>query len=90
MEQIEGEYHFSLFGDLGPGLAKSSLGIIYPKSVANETEKALTEVSETFSQRLDPLAPAGPGGGVDRHCEQTERAAREQPREKGSARVAIF
>lgn len=49
------EYHFQLIGDLGPGLAASSLGIIYPDPSATETRKALSSVAQTFSRRLDPL-----------------------------------
>ncbi len=55
MEQASDEYHFQLVGDLGPGLAVSNLGIVYPDSTAAGTRKALVDVGQTFSQRLDLL-----------------------------------
>ena len=55
MEQAAGEYHFDLVGDLGPGLASSNLGLVYPSSQAKMAKKALSKLSWTFSQRLDPL-----------------------------------
>ena len=55
MEQATGEYHFDLIGDLGPGLATSSLGIVYSGSAASETRRALNEVNRMFSRRLDLL-----------------------------------
>ena len=55
MEQVAGEYHFRLIGNLGPGLATSNLGLVYPDSAATETTKALDEVKRMFSQQLDPL-----------------------------------
>ena len=55
MERVSGEYHFQLVGDLGPGLARSNLGIVYPDSNAAETRKTLADVGHVFSRRLDPL-----------------------------------
>lgn len=55
VERAPGEYHFQLIGDLGPGLATSNLGLAYPDSTATGTRKALADVGQTFSQRLDPL-----------------------------------
>ena len=55
IEQAEGEYNFQLVGDLGPGLARSNLGIVYPDSQAGTVRKTLADLSWTFSQRLDPL-----------------------------------
>lgn len=55
MDQAAGEHHFRLFGDLGPGLATSNLGIVYPDSVAAEVRSALDKVGGAFSRRLDPL-----------------------------------
>lgn len=55
VERTSGEYHFRLIGDLGPGLAVSNLGIIYPDSAATEIRKTLAGVAQTFSRRLDPL-----------------------------------
>jgi hypothetical protein len=55
MEATPREYHFLLFGDLGPSLATSNLGIVYPGENAPETERALAVFGEMFSQRLDPL-----------------------------------
>ncbi len=55
MERAEQKYHFRLFGDLGPGLATSRLGIVYPDTDADETGHSLAELSELFSERLDLL-----------------------------------
>lgn len=55
MEQAEDEYNFQLVGDLGPGLARSNLGIVYPDSQVGTVGKTLADLSWTFSQRLDPL-----------------------------------
>lgn len=53
--QAEGEYHFRLIADLGPGLAGSNLGIIYSEQSASRVEETLEEVRKSFSERLDPL-----------------------------------
>jgi len=55
MEETQGEYHFQLFGDLGPSIATSDLGIVYPDTDAAEAKQTLVEFSELFSERLDPL-----------------------------------
>jgi uncharacterized protein (DUF924 family) len=55
LEAAGRKYHFRLFGDLGPGLATSNLGIVYPDTDATETEQTLVELSELFTERLDPL-----------------------------------
>lgn len=55
VERTSGEYHFQLIGDLGPGLAASNLGIVYPNPTAAEMRKTLADVAQTFSRRLDPL-----------------------------------
>ncbi len=55
MEKVQEKYHFQLFGDLGPSIATSDLGIVYPDAGAAETKQTLAEFSELFSERLDPL-----------------------------------
>lgn len=55
MEQTDAQYHFGLIGDLGPGLARSNLGVLYPDAIADETKRVLAGVNGSFSQRLDPL-----------------------------------
>lgn len=55
MEKAREKYHFQLFGDLGPSIATSDLGIVYPDAGAAETKQTLAEFSELFSERLDPL-----------------------------------
>jgi hypothetical protein len=55
MQQASDKYRFNLIGDLGPGLATSNLGIVYPHSFAAEAGKILKEIKAMFSQRLDPL-----------------------------------
>ncbi len=55
MEGSGQKYHFRLFGDLGPGLATSKLGIVYPDTNANEIWHSLTDLSDLFSERLDLL-----------------------------------
>lgn len=55
MEEAQDGYHFQLIGDLGVGLASSSLGAVYPDQAAAETTEVLDEVSRRFSGRLDPL-----------------------------------
>lgn len=55
LEATEPKYHFRLFADLGPGLATSNLGIVYPDTDDTETERTLVELSELFTERLDPL-----------------------------------
>jgi hypothetical protein len=55
MERSEQKYHFRLFGDLGPGLATSKLGIVYPDTDADETRHSLADLSDLFSERLDLL-----------------------------------
>jgi len=55
MEKTQHKYHFQLFGDLGPGIATSTLGIVYPDVDAAEVQGALTEFRGFFSERLDLL-----------------------------------
>jgi hypothetical protein len=55
MEGTQEKYHFQLFGDLGPGIATSGLGIVYPDLDVAEVEQTLMEFTELFSERLDPL-----------------------------------
>lgn len=55
MEQAKDDYLLQLMGDLGSGLAGCSLGILYPGTVADETDKVLSAVERAFSERLDPL-----------------------------------
>jgi hypothetical protein len=54
-ESVQGKYHFQLFGDLGPSIATSDLGIVYPDIDAAEAKHTLVELSELFSKRLDLL-----------------------------------
>jgi methyl-accepting chemotaxis protein len=49
------EYTFRLFADLGPGVATSSLGLLYRRDRAREVNAALRGVASKFSQRLDPV-----------------------------------
>jgi uncharacterized phage infection (PIP) family protein YhgE len=55
MEGAQDEYGFRLLGDLSAGTATSNLGILYPKVNDAEMHRALTEFTELFSERLDPL-----------------------------------
>jgi hypothetical protein len=55
VEKAQEKYHFQLFGDLGPSVATSNLGIVYPDVNAAEVKQTLLEFSELFSERLDPL-----------------------------------
>jgi hypothetical protein len=55
MEEAEEEYDLQLVGDLGPGLATSNLGIVYPRADGAEVQQILTDFAELFTERLDPL-----------------------------------
>ena len=55
MEETQRKYHFQLFGDLGPSVATSGLGIVYSDPDAAEAKQTLVKFSELFSERLDPL-----------------------------------
>lgn len=55
MEGSQQEYGFRLLGDLGPGVATSKLGIVYPKVDGAEVQRALAEFAELFTERLDLL-----------------------------------
>lgn len=55
MEQAETEYKFRMLGDISTGLASSNFGILYPVSAEREISGTLSEVSDVFSERLDPL-----------------------------------
>ncbi len=54
-ERTQEKYHFQLFGDLGPSLATSGLGIVYPAVDDAEAKQTLVEFSELFGVRLDLL-----------------------------------
>jgi hypothetical protein len=49
------EFTFRLFADLGPGVATSSLGLLYRSDRAREVNAALRGVASKFVQRLDPV-----------------------------------
>jgi hypothetical protein len=55
MEEAEEEYDLQLVGDLGPGVATSNLGIVYPRADGAEVQQILTDFAELFTERLDPL-----------------------------------
>jgi hypothetical protein len=55
MEEAEEEYDLQLVGDLGPGVATSNLGIVYPRADGAEVQQILTDFAELFAERLDPL-----------------------------------
>jgi hypothetical protein len=55
MEKAQEKYRFQLFGDLGPSIATSGLGIVYSDIDAAEAKQTLVEFSELFSERLDLL-----------------------------------
>lgn len=57
LEQHESgdDYTFWLFADLGPGVATSNLGLLYPSDRAGEVNAAMRGVASRFSHRLDPL-----------------------------------
>lgn len=55
MEEEQNDYYFRLAGDLGLGLAGSSLGVVYPDRVAKTTDDVLGDIGRQFSERLDPL-----------------------------------
>lgn len=59
LEQASGEYHFRLAGDLGPALAGSGFGVLYPGSLASEVEQTLEAVGCAFGLDLDPLRLLG-------------------------------
>jgi len=55
IEGAEDEYDFRLLGDLGPGMATSNLGIVYPKADGALVQRVLANFVELFTERLDPL-----------------------------------
>jgi FtsZ-binding cell division protein ZapB len=55
LESAQDGYHFRLFCDLGPGMATSHLGIVYPDADSAEVQQCLNELGNLFSERLDPL-----------------------------------
>ncbi|MBX6765017.1 MAG: class I SAM-dependent methyltransferase [Rubrobacteraceae bacterium] len=55
MESVERKYLFRLVADLNSSLGTSNLGVLYPESLAQEVEKALTAVTRMFGRRLDLL-----------------------------------
>jgi hypothetical protein len=81
MENARAQYHFQLFGDLGPGVATSNLGIVYPEVVAAEARRTLAEFSGLFSERLDLLRLLGREeeliGAVSLHKNQADRLRKE-------------
>jgi hypothetical protein len=90
MERSEQKYHFRLFGDLGPGLATSKLGVVYPDTDADKTGHSLAELSELFSERLDLLRLlhreeelVGIANEFDRELKQT-RAQLEEVKKRNS------
>jgi predicted nuclease with TOPRIM domain len=56
MEGTRDEYDFRLLGDLGPALATSNLGVVYPRAHSGDVQRALADFTELFSERLDPLS----------------------------------
>jgi phage shock protein A len=54
-EEAEDDYDFRLLGDLGPGVATSNLGIVYPRADGAEVEEILADFAELFTERLDLL-----------------------------------
>lgn len=59
LEQAREEYRFRLAGDLGPALAGSGFGILYPDAVAGGVEGPLETVGRAFGLDLDPLRLLG-------------------------------
>jgi hypothetical protein len=55
IEGTQKKHQFQLFGDLGPSIATSGLGIIYSHLDAAEAKQTLVELSGLFSERLDLL-----------------------------------
>jgi hypothetical protein len=55
IEGTQEKHQFQLFGDLGPSIATSGLGIIYSHLDAAEAKQTLVEFSGLFSERLDLL-----------------------------------
>src|SRR5215203_1046158 len=55
LDGARGKYSFRLFADLTSGVATSNLGIVYPDVDSTELEGCLEELSQLFSDRLDPL-----------------------------------
>jgi hypothetical protein len=55
METTKQAYHFQLFGDTSSGVATSNLGLVYHDANAAEIKRTLSEFTELFSGRLDPL-----------------------------------
>ena len=49
------KYRFRLLGDLGPSLASSGLGVVYPETRIAETEDILEYLGGDFSEKLDLL-----------------------------------
>ena len=56
MEGTRNEYDFRLLGDLGPAIATSNLGVVYPRAHSGDVQRALADFTELFSERLDPLS----------------------------------
>jgi hypothetical protein len=81
MENAREKYHFQPFGDLGPGVATSNLGIVYPDVVAAEAKRTLAEFSGLFSERLDLLRLLGREeeliGAVTLYKNQADRLRKE-------------
>ncbi|CAA9385874.1 MAG: hypothetical protein AVDCRST_MAG93-9452, partial [uncultured Chloroflexia bacterium] len=73
MEEAMETYHFGLFADFAPGLAKSSFGIVYPESVAAETDEVLNKIGETFRQGLDPVRLLRQKDKLTRELEQARK-----------------
>lgn len=59
LEGARNEYSYRRVSGLGPALAGSGLGILYPGSISPETEETLQRVGREFSRKLDPLRLLG-------------------------------
>ncbi len=55
VEGSDREFCFRFLADLGPGLAASGLGVLYPGESSGPAERVLEALGGLFADRLDPL-----------------------------------
>jgi len=75
MEEAAEPYHFRLFADFAPGLAKSSFGIVYPESITAEIDGVLDKIRETFRQWSDSAHPLSHEEKPNRELKRTRKNA---------------
>lgn len=89
MEESAEKYEFCLLADLGPGLAKSSFGILYHESAAAEMGEILEKIKKTFNQELDPVRLLKQKEGLQKNLQsrdqQLKQARKNEARFESSA-----